>query len=117
MQKVIIPEKLKRDMLLKGKNVDGYWDDNGNWVDGETVPDRVIRGALFPFNPKDFKNYPEGLLVYDDRKLITSETLKDMDKIELEGKKFIIKSLQDYDYLADVKFYIFRRDINDTGTN
>lgn len=117
MYNIPIPEHLQMNMIVKGCSTEGYWDDNGNWVEGEKLPDRTIRGALFPFDPKDFRNYPEGFITYDDRKLLTKETLKESDKIVLEGKNYIIKTLQNYDYLADVKFYVFRRDINDTGSN
>lgn len=117
MHNVPIPEHLQRDMIVEGYSTEGYWDNEGNWVEGTKMPDRNIRGALFSFNPKDFLNYPEGFIMNDDRKLITTEVLKDSDKIVLEGKKFIVKTLQNYDYLADVKFYVFRRGINDTGNN
>lgn len=113
---VIIPNSLMIDLELVAGIAEGHWDDNGNWIE-ETTESKNIRGALFPFKPDDFKNYPEGLLKKDDRKLITKEILKDNDVIMLEGNKYIISSLQDYDYLADVGFYVFRRSINDTRSN
>lgn len=116
MRKVIIPKEFRRSMQLVTETTEGHWDDNGNWVEGVTIT-KDVYGALFPFNPTDFKNYPEGLLKNDDRKLVIDEDLKDNDVIMLGGEKFIIVTLQDYGYLSNAGFYVFRRSINDTGTN
>lgn len=86
--------------------------DDGEWVDGEWVEgssqDVTFEGALFPLKPNDFKNYPEGLLRHDDRKIITKFVLKPNDKIVIDNKSYIIITIQDYSYLADVNFYIIR---------
>lgn len=87
-------------------------DKNGEWIDGEWVEQEgkelTFKASIFPLNPKDFKNYPEGILRNDDRKLITKQILNDNDEILIYGKKFIIVKSQKYEYLADINWYIIR---------
>lgn len=99
----LIPMKLIR--------VSGDYDDNGDWQ--ETTSEEEIYGAVFPFKPNDFKNYPDGLLKSQDQKLITKTEINDLDIIILENQKYKVISLQNYKYLADVKFYILRRLVDD----
>lgn len=110
MDKVIIPSKFLIDLEIQVYK--GHWE-NGEWVES-TGEKKIIKGALFPFKPNDFKNYPEGLLKKDDKKLITKETLKDMTELTYKNQKYIVLSLQEYtDYLADTNFYIFRKVLNE----
>lgn len=87
-------------------------DKNGEWIDGQWVEQEgkqiVFMASIFPLNPNDFKNYPEGILRHDDRKLITKQILNDNDEIMIYGKKFIIVKSQKYEYLADINWYIIR---------
>lgn len=84
----------------------GQWI-KGKWVEGEKSQ-ITFKGAIFPLKANDFKNYPEGFLHHDDRKLITKYKLKVQDEVIINDKKFIIVANQDYDYLADINYYILR---------
>lgn len=105
MDKVILLSKFMKDITSKIKS-GGQWI-NGKWIDG-TIKDVVFKGAIFPLKPNDFKNYPEGFLYHDDRKLITKYDLGKTDEIYINDKKFIIITSQNYEYLADMKFYVIR---------
>lgn len=88
------------------QKTDGEWVD-GEWVDGEER-EIIFQGGIFPLKPNDFKNYPEGLLRNDDRKLITKQKLNSNDEIYINEKKFIIVTSQEYGYLADINLYVIR---------
>ena len=92
-------------------HVVGDYDNNGDWI--ENITTKEIYGAVFPFKPDDFKNYPDGLLKNNDQKLITKADINDLDIVTYNNKEYKVISLQNYEYLADVKFYILRSKIND----
>lgn len=87
------------------------WDSSGNWNEG-TETTETFQGGIFPLQSNDFKNYPEGFLKNDDRKLITKYVLQDNDVVEISGNDFKIITLQSYGYLANVNFYVLRRVAN-----
>lgn len=105
MDKVILlPQHLTNVKIIQ--TVGGGWVD-GEYVEGEKV-ETVFQGAIFPLKPNDFKNYPEGLLRNDDRKLITQHKLNAKDEIYIDDKKFLIVTSQEYGYLADTNWYVIR---------
>lgn len=85
---------------------EGNWV-NGEWIEGEKT-EVVFKAGIFPLRANDFKNYPEGILKNDDRKLITKRKLNIQDEIFIDNKKFIIVLSQQYEYLADINYYIIR---------
>lgn len=105
MDKVILlPKHMKSAKIIK--KTDGEWID-GVWTEGESK-EIVFSTAIFPLRANDFKNYPEGFLKNDDRKLITKQKLNLNDEICIDDKKFIIITEQNYEYLADTNFYVIR---------
>lgn len=109
MENVLLLDEFLIPMTLK--KVVGDYNNDGDWE--ETTTEKEIFGAVFPFKPNDFKNYPVGLLKSQDQKLITKEDIEDLDTIILNDEEYKIISLQNYTYLADVRFYILRRKLND----
>lgn len=105
MDKVILlPQHLTIVKILQKS--DGQWID-GEWIEGEKA-EINIQAGVFPLKPNDFKNYPEGLLKNDDRKLIAKEKINSNDEIFINEKKYIIVTSQEYGYLADINFYVIR---------
>lgn len=105
MDKVILlPQHMKNVKAIQ--KADGEWI-NGVWIEGESK-EITFSTAIFPLRPNDFKNYPEGFLKNDDRKLITKQKLNINDEIYIDEKKFIIITDQSYEYLADTNFYVIR---------
>ena len=106
---LLLPQHMTTVKIKRYKN--SGWDSLGNWNDGvETI--EKFQGGIFPFQPSDFKNYPEGFIKNDDRKLITKYELQDNDIVEISGQEFKIITLQSYGYLADINFYVLRRVAN-----
>ena len=112
MDNILLLDKFLIPMTLQ--RTTGDYNDEGDWE--EVTTEKTIYGAIFPFKPNDFKNYPEGLLKAQDKKLITKENIEDLDIIILNNEEYKVINLQDYSYLADVKFYILRRKLNDRYT-
>lgn len=110
MDNVLLLSQHMTTIKIKRYKDDG-WDSLGNWNEGtETI--ETFQGGIFPFQANDFKNYPEGFLKNDDRKLITKYKLQDNDIVEISGNDFKIITLQSYGYLANVNFYVLRRVAN-----
>lgn len=105
MDKVILlPRHMKNVKIIK--KIGGKWVD-GKWIEGKNE-ETTFSAGIFPLKPNDFKNYPEGFLKHDDRKLITKQKLSINDEVYINNKKFIVVTSQDYEYLADTSFYVIR---------
>lgn len=101
---MLLPQHMTNVKIMQ--KTGGGWVD-GEWVEGEEK-EIIFQGGIFPLKPNDFKNYPEGFLHHDDRKLITKQKLNNQDEIYTDNKKFIIITSQDYGYLADTCWYVIR---------
>lgn len=110
MTNVFIPDNFFKDIKVKIRPV-------GKWVLGEWVKkesqEKIIKAVYMPVSLNEIKNYPQGLITLEDIDLRTKENLNLGDIIKINNKNFIVIRKADYDYIADLKFYILRRSDKD----
>lgn len=113
MDKVFIPRRLMKN--IKIKVLDGEWV-NGEWIES---PSRNIefKGIYFPFNSSDIKNFKEGYIEIGDIDLRAKVELETKSIIELNGIMYEVNPNLDYGYLADIKFYILKKVVNNVHDN
>lgn len=82
---------------------EGYYDDNGNWVEGDnTTAQFDIKGSLQPITGNDLQILPEGLKRTDLKKLYTRTELRSLDdgneteadKINIDGSVYEVHSVE-----------------------
>lgn len=109
MHNIFLPGHLLTDVLVKKQG--------GEWIEGEWVENaaetRIIKAVFMPVNPRDLKNYPQGFITLEDMDLRTKEDLELGEIVEINGKEWKIFQKLDYEYIADLKFYILRRSDKD----
>ncbi|WP_297636842.1 hypothetical protein [uncultured Clostridium sp.] len=114
MSRVFIPKRLLTPITVE-EEIGGHWD-NGEWIEGikKTI---TFKGVYFPFNSSDIKNFKEGYIEVGDIDLRAKVALTEKSIIELNGVKYEVNPNLDYGYLADIKFYILKKVINNVHDN
>ena len=109
--KVLIPKSLMLT-IQRVTNIDGHYDDNGTWISG-TENKSNIKAFFAPFGSKEIKDYPQGMIELGDMDVRTKTKLNKQDKLIINGEKWVIVDRIDYNYLADLGFYVARRSDKD----
>lgn len=108
MIKVFIPKSLLKEISLI--TIEEYWE-KGKHYKKETK--KIIKGVYLPVSFNTLKNYPQGSITLEDLELKSKVDLKVGSLIEINNKQWKVIQKRDYDYIADVKFYILRRSDKD----
>ena len=108
MIKVFIPKSLLKEISLI--TIEEYWE-KGKHYKKETK--KIIKGVYLPVSFNTLKNYQQGSITLEDLELKSKEDLKVGSLIEINNKQWKVIQKRDYDYIADVKFYILRRSDKD----
>ena len=104
-----MPKKLLKDVKIKKKN--GKWE-KGKWV-VEKEEIKTVKGIYMPVSSNTLKKFPAGSVTLEDISFITKEKISLQDKVVIGKQEYNIFQKTDYDYLADVKFYILRKSDKD----
>lgn len=105
---VFIPNSLLKDIQLI--QIKEYWE-KGKYHKEETK--KIIKGVYLPVSFNTLKNYPQGSITLEDLELKSKEDLKVGSLIEINNKQWKVVQKRDYDYIANIKFYILRRSDKD----
>lgn len=89
------------------KAVDGYWNDEGDYIPGETKTVEMA-GIVLPLTENDLKYSEAGTYSTKDKKIYTTQPLELGRVIEYKGDKYTIQSFKDYSDYADVYIYLAR---------
>ena len=72
-------------LSFERKGTDGYYDDDGNWVEGTAGQPLEVRGGLQPFRQgKTTVDTPNGVTAKDMRLFYTKTKLRTIDEYTLE---------------------------------
>lgn len=101
-----MPRKFKFKSLIKKylvpftyiETTEGYWKDNGDYVNGETnrIP---MEGVILPLNEDDLQYAEPGSFSSEDRKIYSVVPLEKGQVILYKGKRYTIQNelpLSDY---------------------
>jgi hypothetical protein len=83
---------------------EGYWNDAGDWIDGEETPIQM-EGVILPLSGEDLQYAEAGAYSVKDKKIYTTEPLKLNREIEFKGDRYTIQRFKDYSDYADVYIY------------
>ena len=108
MIKVFIPKSLLKEISLI--TIEEYWE-KGKHYKKETK--KIIKGIYLSVSFNTLKNYPQGMITLEDLELKSKEDLEIGSLIVINNKKWKVIQKRDYDYIADIKFYILRRSDKD----
>lgn len=89
------------------KAVDGYWNDEGDYIPGETKTVEMA-GIVLPLTEDDLKYSEAGTYSTEDKKIYTLEPLENGQVITYKGNDYTVQSFKDYSEYADVYIYIAR---------
>lgn len=85
----------------------GYYNDQGDWVTGGTVPVNMS-GIILPLTEDDLRYAENGVYSVKDRKIFTTNILQMGQKIEHKGIRYTIQNFKDYNEYVDVNIYYAR---------
>lgn len=86
---------------------DGYYNDGGKWVKGESTPHGMV-GIWLPLT-EDILRYSEaGTYSTKDKKIYTVAPLQVGQVLEYKGDQYTVQNFKDYSEYADVFVYVAR---------
>jgi hypothetical protein len=102
-------EEFKVTFTAYQESSSGYYNDEGDWVEGEggLIPVQMT-GIVLPLTEDDLKYVEQGTYSVKDRKLYTLQPLKLGIKIEHKGTQYTVQNFKDYSDYADVFIYYAR---------
>lgn len=107
MDNIIFLNQHLKKLVYKKK--EGQWL-NGTYQENKSE-EKEIEGVLMPVSWKTIKNYPEGFVKLEDKKLITKENFDVSNIIVLNETEYIISDKKEYLEISEIKFYLLRKKI------
>lgn len=102
-------EEFKVTFTTYQESGNGYYNDEGDWVEVEDGPILVqMTGIILPLSEDDLQYVEQGTYSVKDRKLYTTQPLKLGQEIEYKGTKYTVQNFKDYSDYADVYIYYMR---------
>lgn len=99
--------EFKKPFIASYTEIEGHWDDDGDWVEGQKTP-VLMDGIFLPLSEDDLQYSEAGTYSVKDKKIYTISPLEEGQQVEYKGKKYTVQNFKDYSDYADVYIYYAR---------